>query len=312
MRGMYTALSIAHAPVAYAYGWIEPWPGQPALRPGLRTTGMDEAPHMNDTRVKRPQARIDGSAPAVAPRPGAGDKPQPRGTPCSCCQLAPGCLPAHLALPDHEELRTIVRPLPPLERDRIVYAGRTPRDLFVVRSGTLQTSVQEANGGQQVLGFHLPGNVAGFGTGIEAFSGGRIVALEHSSVCAINLDRLLEAARRVDGLQKQLYSLMEEASTMAQQHVLIMGRCHAETRVALFLYDWSRRLQAAALDWSELHLPMRRSDIASFLGLATETTSRVLSRLQEEGVVSMPGRRRLRILDPARLATLAEIDGSRD
>ncbi len=91
-----------------------------------------------------------------------------------------------------------------------------------------------------------------------------------------------------------------------------MGRRHAEARIALFLHDWSRRLRMAGLDWSELHLPMRRGDIASFLGLATETTSRALSRLQQEGVVSPDGRRRMRILDPARLAMLAEIDGSGD
>lgn len=264
---------------------------------------------MNATSGNKPQTPEDVSAPAETP-PSPNDKSRPHRIPCSRCQLAPACLPAKIELYDHEQLSTVVRPLPPLEHNQTVFQGHAPRDFFIVRSGTLQTSVQATDGGEQILGFHLPGNAAGYGTGIEAFSGGRIIALERSSVCAINLDRILELATRVDGLQRQLYSLMEEVSTLAQQHVLIMGRHNADARVALFLYDWSRRLRAAGLDWRRLHLPMRRSDIASFLGLATETTSRTLSRLQEEGAVSMPGRRQLDILDPQRLAALAEIEES--
>jgi len=137
------------------------------------------------------------------------DRAHPRAAPCTTCQLAPGCLPAQLTLPDHKALRDVLRPIPPLDRNQCVFEGGAPEELFIVRSGSLLTSVQEANGREQILGFHLPGDAAGFGTGIEAFSGGRIVALERSSVCAIHLSRLLEAARRVDGLQPQIFRLME-------------------------------------------------------------------------------------------------------
>ncbi|MFW5969472.1 MAG: helix-turn-helix domain-containing protein [Halofilum sp. (in: g-proteobacteria)] len=263
---------------------------------------------MHTSGTRKPPSAEAGYPPACLRAPDADNKPHAGTTPCSICRLSPGCLPAQLALPDHEKLRAIIRPLPALGRDQTLFEGRSPRDLFILRSGSLKTTVHQENGGQQILGFHLPGNVAGFGTGIEDFPGGRILAMERSSVCAINLDRLLETAQRIDGLQKQLYRLLEDASTLAQQHVLIMGRHDAEARVALFLHDWSRRLRMAGLNWYDLHLPMRRGEIAGFLGLATETTSRTISRLQADGIVNVTGRRGLRILDPVRLATLAEID----
>lgn len=267
---------------------------------------------MAGTNQQARNAGQEDSESDAAPSVRTGDGLRGRGVPCSQCRLSPSCLSAHISLPDHEELRGLVRPLPPVERKQRVFEGSAPRDMFVLRSGSLQTSIQEANGNEQVLGFHLPGDIAGFGTGIEEFPGGRIVALERSSVCAINLDQIQAAATRVKGLQGQLYKLLEEVSTLAQQHIVNLGRSHAETRVALFLHDWSRRLQQAGRDGRQMDLPMRRSDIASFLGLATETTSRAFSRLEAKGVISMPSRRQTDILDPQRLAALTEDAGHHD
>jgi CRP/FNR family transcriptional regulator len=47
---------------------------------------------------------------------------------------------------------------------------------------------------------------------------------------------------------------------------------------------------------------MSRSDIASYLGLAVETVSRVLARFQEGGVIAVRGRQ-VRLLDLSRLKT---------
>jgi CRP/FNR family transcriptional regulator len=51
---------------------------------------------------------------------------------------------------------------------------------------------------------------------------------------------------------------------------------------------------------------MTREEIGNFLGLKLETVSRTLSRLQEEGVVSVDGKR-LRIEQHGRLHELAGV-----
>ena len=53
-----------------------------------------------------------------------------------------------------------------------------------------------------------------------------------------------------------------------------------------------------------LHLQMSRSDIGSYLSLVIETVSRVLSKPQDEGVISVKGRH-LRVFESAVLAVLA-------
>lgn len=74
--------------------------------------------------------------------------------------------------------------------------------------------------------------------------------------------------------------------------------------MSLFLHSLSERLEHAGYNGSEFRLSMSREDIASYLGLALETVSRLLTRLADDGVIAVE-RRRLRILDPAALAAAA-------
>ena len=50
--------------------------------------------------------------------------------------------------------------------------------------------------------------------------------------------------------------------------------------------------------------PKLAADIASYLGLASETVSRILSRLQRQGLIRLQ-RKRARLLEPESLQTLA-------
>lgn len=221
-------------------------------------------------------------------------------------RLAPACLPALLDVPE-AVLQQVVRLPPPLQRHQSLFeGGNNHGQLFIVLSGYLQSSVQAENGDEQIVGFHLPGDVAGFGAASGA-GGGRAVALARSSVCAIRLDALFELAARVDGLQAQLYGLIERALADSEQHVLMMGRRNSWERVALFLDSWSRRLRAAGFGSRDLELPMRREDIASYIGLATETASRAISRLHQSGIIAVHNRH-VEIRDPDRLAAMAGTD----
>ena len=63
----------------------------------------------------------------------------------------------------------------------------------------------------------------------------------------------------------------------------------------------------------DFQLPMSRDEIARYLGLALETVSRSFSRLHEEGIIEVRGRR-IRVLDAKRLHAAAsgcEADNAR-
>jgi CRP/FNR family transcriptional regulator len=70
----------------------------------------------------------------------------------------------------------------------------------------------------------------------------------------------------------------------------------AEERLAAFLINLSQRFVARGYSPSEFHLRMTREEIGSYLGLKLETVSRIFSRFQEQGLVSVQ-QKHIRILD---------------
>jgi CRP/FNR family transcriptional regulator len=52
-------------------------------------------------------------------------------------------------------------------------------------------------------------------------------------------------------------------------------------------------------------LPFSRQQVADLLGLTIETVSRQFTRLKSDGVVALPGRRDVEILDRGALQALA-------
>ena len=68
------------------------------------------------------------------------------------------------------------------------------------------------------------------------------------------------------------------------------------------LSDRYRRIGRAADDFV---LPMSRDEIARYLGLVLETVSRGFSRLHEDGIIEVHGRR-VRILDISALRALTQ------
>lgn len=221
---------------------------------------------------------------------------------CATCHLAPGCLPGRLETGDIGRLLRIVRPLAPLRPQQPLFEDDSAGGLlYILRAGCIRTSVREASGSQAVIDFLLPGDAIGFGS----LQGIRAIALERANVCSVRFADLEALAARLPPLQAQLHGLIERTLARNDQHVLMMGQRTAAQRVALFLLTWSGRRRAAGFSGTELDLPMGREDLASYLGLVSETTSRAVSRLQASELIEVNGRHHLRLLDANGLADLA-------
>jgi len=220
---------------------------------------------------------------------------------CSQCSLRQLCLPAGIAAADVSRLDRLVRRRRPLARgDYLFRSGSPMTSLFVSREGAFKTVALGEDGETQVIGFHLPGELIGLdglGDGVHRCES---VALEEASVCEVPLADLSRIASEIPSLQTQLFRVMGRSMGRDQDHVEMLGRRHAGQRVALFLHSISERLKALGQADDVVRLPMSREDLASFLGLVIETVSRTLSKMQDEGIIEVQGRK-LRVLDHARL-----------
>ena len=224
---------------------------------------------------------------------------------CIDCSLRSLCLPAGLARADMEQLDHVVHSHLPLNRgDALFRSGDSFVNLYVVRSGTIRTTQPGAAGDEQVIGFHLPGELVGLDAIADDHHHCEAVALERTSVCMLPFGDLQAVAARVPGLQWQFNRLISRELVQDQEHLMALGRRTARERVALFVHSLSERFETAGYDGGAFRLAMSREDIANYLGLALETVSRLLSKLADEGLIEVD-RRQLRIRQPEALAAMA-------
>ncbi|KGM56845.1 hypothetical protein N799_13340 [Lysobacter arseniciresistens ZS79] len=224
---------------------------------------------------------------------------------CAQCSLQQLCLPAGIGQDDLKQLDEIVRRKRPVAAgERLFRPGDTMASVYVARDGAFKTVSTSEDGEEQVIGFHLPGELIG----LDGLGHGRhrveAVALGTANVCELPFEQLAAIASRLPSLQQQLLRVIGQGVERDQDHLSMLVRRQANERIALFLHGLGERLRNIGESGSRFRLPMSREDIARFLGLALETVSRGFSRLQDDGVIAVAGRR-VEILDAAELARLA-------
>ena len=224
---------------------------------------------------------------------------------CGHCSLQQLCLPAGIGAGDLARLDDIVRRRRPVERgERLFRAGDAMQSVYVARDGAFKTVSTSEDGEEQILGFHLAGELIG----LDALGDGRhrceAVALTTANVCEVPFADLTHVAAQVPGLQQQLLRVIGHGINRDTDHREILVRRQANERIALFLHGLSERYRSIGSPSDAFKLPMSREDIARFLGLALETVSRGFTRLQEDGVIAVHGRL-VEITHPAELERIA-------
>ena len=88
---------------------------------------------------------------------------------------------------------------------------------------------------------------------------------------------------------------------------MLLSKKTAEERIGAFLLNLSRRYELRKLSAVSFRLPMSRTDIGNYLGLAVETVSRVFARMQNSGILHVEGKE-IKILSQTDLCHVAHED----
>jgi CRP/FNR family transcriptional regulator len=224
-------------------------------------------------------------------------------THCSTCNLREVCLPCGLAGAAPALLDELVYTRKRIKRGETLYrVGSGFESLYAVRSGFFKSRVVLEDGRDQVTGFHMAGEIVGLdGIGTETHAAD-VIALEDSEVCVIPYSRLEEPR-----MQRQLHKVMSRELVRDQGVMMLLGTMRAEERLAAFLINLSQRFLARGYARDDFHLRMTRDEIGSYLGLSLETVSRLFSRFQEEGLITVQ-QKHIRILDIPGLRSVSSRD----
>ena len=155
--------------------------------------------------------------------------------------------------------------------------------VFGLSQGVVRLYKLLPDGRRQVLAFALPGDFLGMPLAERYnFSAD---AVGEVALCRFSRDDLANFIQSSPGIMRRMIEFAIRELDMAQDQLLLLGNGSAEEKVAMFLVSWRNRLARIAALSETVPLPMRRQDIADFLGLKLETVSRTLARLEQKNVL---------------------------
>jgi CRP/FNR family transcriptional regulator len=262
---------------------------------------MDLRRGMSDMHAMLDERRADGAARHEAP-PSACASVEGCKKLCAQCKVRLFAVCAALGEDQIGSLERIVEDVSLSPRQSLFFAGDPAHAVYTVTSGAVRLQRDLSDGRRQIIGFAAPGDFIGLA--LDATYGFSADALTAASLCGFPREKFIALSHAQPDLMSSLHQAASHELTIAQEHMVLLGRRRAEERVAAFLIGWRGRLQRVSGKSATIPLPMGRQDIADHLGLTIETVSRIFARLMRDKILlDVPNG--VRVLDDERLAALA-------
>lgn len=180
-----------------------------------------------------------------------------------------------------------------VKRGQEVFAeGNIADACYRVVEGSVRLVKLMVDGRRQVCEFLKAGDILGFEADDEYYF----------SAEAVNDCTLVRYPRRAvetllaedKSFARHVRKITAHGLQGAYQRMVLLCHKSAQERIAWFLLDMADRSGA---EEGAINLPMTRTDIANYLGMAIETVSRVLGQFKQNGAIAQKSLNRIQMLD---------------
>jgi CRP/FNR family transcriptional regulator, anaerobic regulatory protein len=186
--------------------------------------------------------------------------------------------------------------------EELVTAGQKMKRYANIMSGVVKLTKLLADGRQQVVGLQFAPDFLG-----RPFASKSAFAAEAATnvrVCSFSRSVIEEILRKSPEMERRLHEQALVELDEARDWLLALGRKSASEKVASFLFMIASNLDPEVESEGgsiRFELPLRRVDIADFLGLTIETVSRHLTKLRKAGIIGIENNRTITVPSMARL-----------
>ena len=219
---------------------------------------------------------------------------------CHCLAASPEAL---------AELGRIANPHHYTTDQTIISEGVAVDFVANIVSGIVKLTETMPDGRQQIVGLLFPSDFVG-----RVFAKTWAFSAEAASeveLCCLNRKAFEAIADRHPDLKQRLLASTLDELDAAREWMLLLGCKSAEEKIASFLMLLIRRSinmgcgpEAQPVN-PIFELPIRRADIAGYLGMTVETVSRQISRLRADGIIKLIDIQHYTVPNLNRLAALA-------
>ena len=168
------------------------------------------------------------------------------------------------------------------EREFLFKMGDQLEGIYRVNCGSVKIFKTSEAGDDQIIRFCMPGDLIGLDGLADGVSRSTVETLETSNLSLIPFKTILNRDQKFD--YANFIHQLGVNFNHDIEYSMMLSQC-ADRRLAWFLMSFSDALKKRGLKAGDFTLPMKRTDIALYLGMAVETLSRELAAFCKLGLV---------------------------
>ncbi|QKV17490.1 Crp/Fnr family transcriptional regulator [Oricola thermophila] len=228
---------------------------------------------------------------------------------CRSCEARHGGICGVLSPDQLKKLNRYTKQYSYESGNELLSAGEEAHRYSNILRGVVKLSKLLADGRQQIVGLQFAPDFMGrlFREESDVIAD----AATDVTLCTFPRNVIEELVRESPELEHKLHEQALKELDEAREWMLTLGRKTAGEKVASFLYLIAANVDPELADHDgpiRFELPLKRSDIADFLGLTIETVSRQITKLRKAGVIQIENNRTVIVPDLERLEAACETD----
>lgn len=184
--------------------------------------------------------------------------------------------------------------------EMVFRAGEPSEHLYIVHKGQVKIYRLSESGKEQLIRIMEPGDFMGE---LALFTDESLTsyaeAMKDTEICAIHKTEMKEMLLTNPSISLKIIEEFSRRLNESEKNIESLSSKDSEKRLASYLLELSTGDEIGGSDHGpiQITLPMSKKDLASYMGMTRETLSRRLSSLQDQGLISMTGQRKITILD---------------
>ena len=172
-------------------------------------------------------------------------------------------------------------------RDVLFRSNDPAQHLFMIRSGQIKLTTSGVDGNEHIIGLVGAGYLLGFDNVGAAVHSYTAECLTPTVVCKIRHRDMMRVLEENPKVSLNVLQAINEQLIQARSLIRVLGQKSSMEKLGSFLLILApHETDDAPEELLPLHLS--RNEIAEVLGLTVETVSRIMARLQRDGVIDAP------------------------
>lgn len=158
--------------------------------------------------------------------------------------------------------------------------------IVAVESGVLSLQHILQDGRKTIAALFMQGDIIDLRS-ISNRKRGNLIALGKAGICRLSPSVFEEIVRINPDAQRVVWDNLREQTFRAIEHSVDLAKKQALEKLASFIFECRHHENANAKNDSVVSIPIRRLDLAEYIGMQPETVSRCFRELEGKGIIEL-------------------------